>query len=380
MSGVAGISRRHALLGAMASLPVLGMGGCVSSPVRGSGSGAESIATLSDFGFLDDSQPVRLARLTHAGGLSLEVSELGATVTSIRLGPAMRSVVLGYDSFKGYAEDARYVCSLVGRVANRIANGTFMIDGQTYQVTRNRDGDCLHGGLSGFNRKLWVIEDIRSLPYPSVTMSYVSAHLEEGFPGELTSSVRFSLPASDIVRIEIFAHTDRPTPVNLTHHFYFNLGLGSEDDILDHRLMIAGSEYTPITMGAIPTGEIASVQDTPFDLRTGRTIAEVINARHPQIEAGRGINHNWVIDRGAPFALSLESPRSGIRMMLRTNQPGLQINSGHRLGGPFQKYSGLVVEPQNFPDSVNQPAFPNSVLRPGETYFSTYDLQFETGA
>lgn len=371
------ISRREALFSGVASLAVFGISGCKST-IQGHESAAlKGSATVSKFGILDDSRDVRLVKLARPGGISIEVSELGATVNSIRLGPSKPSLVLGYKSFEEYANDPRYMCSLVGRVANRIANGSFEIDGQTYQASKNRDEDCLHGGFVGFNKKLWEIQAISDVPYPSVKMGFVSPHLDEGFPGQLSSSVRFSLPERNTVRIEIHAVSDRPTPVNMTHHFYFNLGADLEDDILEHQLKIAGSRYTPITPGAIPTGEIAPVDSTPFDLRSGRSIANIIQTHHPQIEAGRGINHNWEIDHDAPYAMILKSEKAGTILSLRTNQPGLQINSGHRLSGPFKKHSGLVVEPQNFPDSVNQPAFPNSILRPGETYYSTYTLMFE---
>ncbi|MGA1373065.1 MAG: aldose epimerase family protein, partial [Pseudomonadales bacterium] len=367
----ADISRRGALFGGAASLAVMGVGGCKSTIPDIPVSHAKGSATVSRFGILDDSQDVMLVKLARPGDISIEVSELGATVKAIRLGPTQPSMVLGYETFEEYATDPRYMCCLIGRVANRIANGSFRLDGKTYEVSRNRDGDCLHGGFSGFNKKLWTIEAVSEAPYPSVTMGFTSPHLDEGFPGQLSCSVRFSLPEQNTVKIEILAETDRPTPVNMTHHFYFNLGPELEEDILRHQLMIAGSRYTPITPGAIPTGEIAPVEATPLDLRSGRLIADIIRTDHPQIQAGHGINHNWEIDSDVPFALLLKSEKAGRRLTVRTNQPGLQINSGHRLSGPFKKYSGLVVEPQNFPDSVNQPMFPNSVLRPGENYYST---------
>lgn len=331
---------------------------------------------VDNFGRLDDGRLVRLVRLAQPGGITMEVCEFGGIVKSIKLAGCSQSLVLGYDTLDQYVADQRYVGGVVGRVANRIAGGRFVLDGREYIVSRNRDGDCLHGGFRGFNKRLWRIIGKSDESWPMVRMAYRSEDGEEGFPGQLDVIATFELPSTNCIRIAFEATTNRPTPVNLTHHFYFNLGAPREGTILDHELSIAASHFTPIDDGAIPTGEILPVVGTPLDLRTPRRLAEIIAADHSQIAAGRGLNHNWVLDQGARPALVLRSPESGIQMTVDTNQPGMQINSGHRLGPPFPKYGGLIVEPQHYPNSVNHSNFPDTILRPGNVYRATYSLWF----
>lgn len=312
---------------------------------------------LIPFGLLADGSPVRLARIER-GNLVLEVIEQGAAVRSLEVGGV--ETVLGFHTLEDYLADRSYQGVVVGRVANRIADAAFEIDGERFEVSANEGANTLHGGSGGLDKRLWRFAEVSD---HAVTLAYASEDGEEGFPGSLDVEVRFFL-TGDGLEIVWEAETDQPTPVNLTHHLYFNLG---GDDVLDHTLGVRAQGYTPVQPDLVPTGDIAPVAGTPFDLRTPRRLGEMVRDDHPQIAIGGGYDHNWVLDPAPGPALTLASP-SGLRLQIETDQPGVQIYSGQGLQAPFGPFGGIAIEPQNFPDAVNQPGFPDPILRPGARY------------
>ena len=320
------------------------------------------------FGVTADGRTVHAATLAWDGGLEVEVLNYGAIVRRLAFPTAdgRRQAVLAYATLEDYERDTAYVGALVGRVANRIGRGLFPLDGRDVQVSVNEPPNTLHGGKLGFNKRVWrfeaVADDLRSL-----TLAYGSPDGEEGFPGALQVLARFSLPEPETLQIDYSATAEAPTAVNLSHHLYFNLLGDPAATILDHRLTLAASHYTPVGAGLIPTGEIAPVGGTPFDLRAGAVISEVLAHHDPQLTLGGGMDLNWALDASAAPALELRAP-DGATLAIFTDQPGLQVYSGQKLEPPFVRHGALAIEPQGFPDAVNHPGFPGAVLRPGETY------------
>ena len=336
------------------------------------------MANLTPVGSLSDGRTVQVATLGRPGGLTVEVLDYGAAVRSLRV-PTPRGpveAVLGFDSADAYEGDGAYQGVVVGRFANRIAGARFAIDGEVSQVTANEGANCLHGGALGLNKRLWRFEELAD---DSAVLVYRSPDGEEGFPGELEARVRFSV-AADTLQIEWEATASRPTPVNLTHHLYFNLSGEFGRDVLDHTLSIRAEAFTPVQPDLIPTGELSLVAGTPFDLRSPVRLGEVVAQQHPQLEIGGGVDHNWALDGGEGAALRLGSPESGLMLSMTTDQPGVQIYSGQGLKAPFVPYGGIAIEPQGFPDAVNQPAFPPAVLRAGQAYRRRAAYRFEVVA
>jgi aldose 1-epimerase len=342
------------------------------------------------FGRIPDGRTAQLFTLRLPSGLQADITDYGCTVVRLlvpdRAGKS-GDVVLGLDSAEKYAAHAAYFGCVIGRFGNRIAGGRFQLDGRSYALATNdlQGGQpChLHGGTQGFNRQLWSAEPTAHDGRPGLRLGYLSRDGEEGYPGNLTVTVEYSLTADQALRIDYEATCDQPTPLNLTNHSYFNLRGEGSGDILDHELTLRASHYTPATSGQIPTGEIASVAGTPFDFRTPDKIGRRISSPHPQLKNGGGFDHNFVLDAGQPaepaLAAIVHDPHSGRRMELLTTEPGVQIYSGNFLDGslvgkggrPYPRRSGLCLETQHFPDSPNHPGFPNSILRPGRTFRST---------
>lgn len=295
--------------------------------------------------------------------MAVDILPRGATVQRLRVGDV--EAVLGFDDEARYEADRSYQGCVIGRVANRIAGARFSLDGTGYRVSANEGANCLHGGALGFDKRDWEVIEADGR---GAALRYVSEDGEEGFPGRVEAICRFRFDGEDGLEISYEARADRPTPVALTHHLYFNLaGSGT---ILDHVLRLASDHYTPVRPDLIPTGEIAPVAGTPFDFTRARRIGEALDDSHPQTELVGGFDHNWALrtsEMPVP-ALTLASPRSGLSMGLFTDQPGLQLYTSQGLGPPFGKHAGLVIEPQGFPDAINQPGFASPVLRPGETY------------
>ncbi len=320
------------------------------------------------FGVTADGRTIHSATLAWPGGLEVQVLDYGAIVH--RLGfptpQGLRQAVIGCDTLGDYERDTAYLGALVGRCANRIAGGRFQLNGTEVQLSVNEPPNTLHGGAIGFNKRVWrfenVAEDGRSL-----TLAYSSPDEEEGFPGALDLRAIFTLIAADTLQIEYSAVATAATPVNLSHHLYFNLLGDRAATILDHRLTIAANRFTPVGEGQIPTGEIASVAGTPFDLRQGERIGAILARSDPQLALGDGLDLNWVLDPSAETAFNLLSP-DGASLSISTDQPGLQVYSGQKLQPPFVAHGALVVEPQGFPDAVNHSNFADVILRVGETY------------
>lgn len=335
-------------------------------------------AMLTPFGTLADGRTVQAATLHRPGGLTVEVLDYGAAVRRLCVptpsGPI--ETVLGFDRIEGYTTDPAYQGVVVGRYANRIGGARFVIDGEAFRVTANEGSNCLHGGPAGFSRRLWRFDEVTPT---SAVLSYRSPEGEEGFPGTVSAQVRFVLTADDTLEIIWQARTTRPTPINLTHHLYFNLSGRRGGDVLEHELRIDAAVVTPVRPDLIPTGALAPVEGTPFDLRTPRAIGAVIGQPDPQLAIGGGLDHNWVLASGSEPQVSLRSPETGLTLHLTTDQPGVQVYSGQGLKAPFAPYAGLALEPQNFPDAMNQPGFPDAILRPDQLYRRRATYRFQAG-
>lgn len=336
-----------------------------------------------------EGRPVALYTLANDTGFTVQITNYGARVVSI-LAPdrngRLADVAVGCESLERYLSegDARFSGPVVGRFANRIAEGRFTLDGTEYRLPQNDNGQSLHGGVKGLDSRVWTVD---SLSAGRLAMHYVSPDGEEGYPGELTVQVTYTVTDDNALEIRYRAATDRPTVVNLSNHTLFNLGGEGSGTILGHELQIAADATTPVDSVLIPTGQIAPVDGTPFDFRTPTPIGARIEADDEQLRNGHGYDHNWVLDdfTGAvrPVA-SLYDPASGRKMEILTDQPGLQFYSGNFFGdgscGKFGRkigYRGAVaLETQHFPDSPNRPQFPSTTLRPGETYTHTCIYRF----
>lgn len=350
------------------------------------------------FGTLPDGRTVHGYRITNDHHMRMEVIEYGGIITSLETPDRdgkTADIVLGFDSLDGYLSPAYqklnpYFGALIGRYGNRIADGRFTLDGQAYQLATNDGPNHLHGGDEGFSKKLWQATPFSSSEGSGVVMRYTSADGEEGYPGELSVEVRYTLTHDDTLAIDYSARTTKATPVNLTQHSYFNLDGEGSDSILDHVMTIDAAAYTPVNETLIPTGEIAPVAGTPFDFTQPTPIGARIEADNEQLRRGKGYDHNFVLKR-APSATPeraarVTSPASGRVMEVLTTEPGLQFYSGNfldgsvtgRSGRAYGHRSGLALETQHFPDSPNQADFPSTILKPGETLKSHTVYRFST--
>lgn len=350
--------------------------------------------TAQVFGKLKDGREVHVFSLVNATGFRADIIEYGAIVTQL-LAPdragKFADVTLGFDNIDDYLTRSPSFGAIVGRVGNRIAGGKFTVDGQTYHLALNSGRPpyqaTLHGGKLGFDKVLWTGTPTTREGQPAVRMHYTSPDGEEGFPGKLEVDVLYSVTADNSLRLDYTITTDKATPVNLTNHAYFNLKGEGEGDVLDHVLELRASRYTPAGPGLIPTGEILPVADTPLDFTKPHPIGERLASDHPQIKLGGGYDHNFVLDAKAgtlALAAIVREPTTGRILEVRTDQPGVQLYTangmndrrGGKAGKPYVRRAGFCLETQHFPDSINQPAFPNTVLRPGETFRSTTIYRF----
>ncbi|HTR80234.1 MAG TPA: aldose epimerase family protein, partial [Bacteroidota bacterium] len=325
-------------------------------------------------------------------GMHVSIINFGAIVTNIFVkdrNGKFADVVLGYDSLQSYVNDKSYFGAIVGRYGNRIGKGKFTLDGHTYQLSINDGENQLHGGINGFNKKLWAAEPIESDSSPALRLTYVSPDGEEGYPGTATLVVTYTLTPDNALRIDYEGQTDKPTIFNPTHHSYFNLSGSFTNTILHHQLMIEADSTTPVDSELITTGSIVGVAGTPMDFRTPTEIGSRIMDRYQQLIFGRGYDHNWVLrDYSGKVRKAAEvyEPGSGRVLTVFTDQPGIQFYSGNFLDGSakgkggvaYQYRTGLCLEAQHYPDSPNKPNFPSVVLRPGETYHQTTIYQFST--
>ncbi len=346
-------------------------------------------------GALADGSPVEAAILTNADGVSARILTYGATLQSLFAPDAhgrLADIVLGHDDVTGYERTRAFLGATVGRYANRIAKGKLTLDGTTYQLTRNDGANTLHGGERGFDQTLWKIESICEGAIASVVLSHVSSDGEGGFPGEVRATVIYSLNASGELAIVMTATTSRPTVVALTNHAVFNLAGGeSHLGAMEHRLTIPASAFTPVDAGFIPTGELRPVAGTVFDFRQGRIVAAGLrDGTDPQIAICSGYDHNFVLDKGttiAPeLAAILEDPHSGRRLEVLSTEPGLQLYTGNaydgrnlgKAGRLYRMGDGVALEPQQFPDTPNKPAFGSARLDPGQTYCHSMIFRLST--
>jgi len=337
------------------------------------------------FGKTPAGESVELFTFTRAGAPTVAITNLGGHIVSIlapdRAGRAV-DVTLGYRDFAGYLGDTSYFGSIVGRYANRIAKGRFTLDGKTYSLATNNGPNSLHGGPTGFQKRVWTPKVVSGKDGDALELTYVSKDGEEGYPGTLTAKVVYSLREDGGLAIDYSATTDAPTVVNLTNHAYFNLAGEGEGTILGHEMQIEADAYTPVDATLIPTGERRPVEGTPLDFRKPVAIGARIDAADEQLKAGGGYDHNYVL-RGTMGELRLAArvvePKSGRVLEMLTTEPGVQFYSGNFLDGkvvgksgkPYGRRSAFCLEAQHFPDSPNQPGFPPVVLRPGQTYRQT---------
>jgi aldose 1-epimerase len=347
----------------------------------------EAKVTKSDFGNMPDGTKVEIFTLEE-GALKARIMTYGARVVSLEVPDRtgkVADVVLGYESLPGYLADAKsYFGSIVGRYGNRIGHATFVLDGKRYQLPANDGVNTLHGGIVGFDKLVWQGHEI---PH-GVEFTLVSKDGDQGFPGTLTSRVRYTLEPHAL-RIEYFATTDKDTVLNLTNHSYFNLAGEGEGDILNHRVMISASRYTPVDSGLIPTGELAPLAGTPLDFEKETAIGARIDSDFQQMRLAGGYDHNYVLNGKMGVlheAARVMEPTSGRVLIVDTTQPGVQFYSGNFLDGTlhgkhghvYNKHAGFCLETQHFPDSPNRPEFPTSELKPGQTYHQLTLFKFTT--
>jgi aldose 1-epimerase len=353
--------------------------------------------TVEAFGTTPNGTSVERWTLTN-GGMTVRVLTYGGIVQTLEVPDAagnVQNVVLGFDDLAGYVQHNNpgpYFGALIGRYANRIAGGTFALDGRTYQLPLNDGPNTLHGGPQGFDRQVWKATPVGNEDVAAVQLELVSLDGDQGFRGTLTTTVTYTLEADSSLAIHYEATTDAPTVVNLTNHTYWNLAGEGSGNVYDQQLQIDASGYTPVDKTLIPTGEIAPVAGTPFDFRNPTAIGDRIRENDQQLLFAQGYDHNWALDRtdnGAregsdsqdalEQAAVLHDPRSGRTLTVSTTEPGLQFYSGNFLDGTlvgtgghiYRQSDGLALETQHFPDSPNEPTFPSTVLRPGEVYDST---------
>ncbi len=340
--------------------------------------------TRAPYGVLPDGRAVEAFTLTNTTGVSLTAITYGGIVTTLRTPDrtdALADIVLGYDSLAGYLKTTPYFGAIVGRYGNRIARGRFALDGKSYQLAINNAPNSLHGGLVGFDKVLWSATPFDSARSSGVVLTYTSKDGEEGYPGDLTARVTYTLTDANELAIDYHATTTRATPVNLTQHTYFNLAGDGSGPILNHQLTIDADSITPVDSTLIPTGSKMPVEGTPFDFRTAMAIGARITDAHEQLKRGGGYDHNFVLTRpvaGMAHAARVVDTVSGRTLDVTTTEPGVQFYSGNFLDGSitgksghvYAKRTGFCLETQHFPDSPNQPSFPSTILRPGSEYRS----------
>lgn len=366
---------------------ILGTAGFLGTPASGATPGVKK----SDFGKMPDGQPVELFTLTNKNGMQVEITNYGGAIVSI-LAPdrngKMADVVLGFENLKGYLGNQPFFGALVGRYANRIAKAKFTLDGHEYKLAANDGPNTLHGGLKGFDKHVWTARELKGAE-PAIELTYLSKDGEEGYPGNLKAKVVYTLSNDNSLKIDYSATTDKDTVLNLTNHSYFNLAGEGSGDILKQTMMINADKFTPVDATLIPTGELRSVQGTPFDFRKATAIGARIGDKDEQINLGHGYDHNFVLNRKGPglsLAARAEDPASGRVLEVLTTQPGIQFYTGNFLDGKIHGKGGKVyghraafcLETQHFPDTPNHPKFPTAELKPGQTYHQVTVFKFST--
>jgi aldose 1-epimerase len=361
---------------------ILGLSVIAAGTAFGEGRGI----TKQVWGKTAQGEPVDLYTLTNSQGASVKIASLGGAVVAINVPDRARTfgdVVLGFDTLDGYLARHPFFGVLVGRYGNRIGKGTFTLDGKTYTLAKNNGENALHGGVKGFDKYVWKTREVPSPKGLALELTHVSPDGDEGYPGTLSVTVRYTWTDDNTLRIDYTATTDKPTVVNLTNHSYFNLGGSATPTIGTHVLTLLADRFTPVDKGLIPTGELRSVAGTPFDFQKPRAIGAGIDADDEQIKFGGGYDQNFVFKQppngSVRFVGRATEPQSGRVLELSTTEPGVQFYTGNFLDGSIKgkggvsyvKRSGFCLETQHYPDSPNKPNFPSVVLRPGETYKTT---------
>lgn len=357
--------------------------------------GAEAKKTMKKepFGKTEDGQPVDLYTLSNKNGVEAAITNFGGIIVSLKVpdrSGKLDDVVLGYDQVDGYLTNKAFFGAIVGRYANRIAHGKFSLGGAIFNIPKNDGDNALHGGMKGFNKRLWTAKDVSGSHGQALELTYLSKDGEEGFPGNLSAKVVYTLTDQNELRIDYSATTDKETVINLTNHSYFNLAGQGNGDILGHELTIRADHFTPVDATLIPTGELKPVKGTPFDFTKGTAIGARINQDDEQLKVGKGYDHNWGLNSKGKGSVSLAAeayePKSGRVLQVLTDQPGVQFYSGNFLDGSitgkgskvYNLRNGFCLETQHFPDSPNQPKFPSAVLKPGQQYKTTTVFKFSS--
>ena len=338
-----------------------------------------------------DGRPITLYTLTNSHGLEVRAMNYGGIIVSIRVPDRkgqFADVVLGHDALEGYTPNPPYLGAIVGRYANRIANGTFTLDGKTYTLAKNDGPNTLHGGTTRtFDRVVWDAEPLKGKT--GVAFTYLSKDGEEGFPGNLKIKVTYTLTDGNALLIDYEATTDKATPINVSNHSYFNLKGEGDGDILDHEIMINADRFTPVDKNLIPTGELQPVKGTPLDFTKSTRIGARIDDNYEQLVLGHGYDHNFVLNskpdqNGEVLAARVHEPTSGRTLEVWTTQPAVQFYTGNFLDGSmtgkqghvYKRRYGFCLETQHYPDSPNDPGFPSTILKPGETFHQTTVFKF----
>ena len=386
------------LLSAGITLLTISMAQAQGETEKAADSGAEHGIEKTVFGHLPDGREVDVYRFANANGVELQVTNYGGIIVSLKtpnVNGDFDDIALGFDSLEAYLSDEYrqanpYFGAIIGRYGNRIANGQFSLNGEEFSLATNDGNNHLHGGQQGFDKVLWQAEPFENDEGTGLVLRYTSEDGEEGYPGSLETEVTYTLTDDDELVVDYRAVSDKATPVNLTQHSYFNLKGEGSDTILDHQLMLNAPEFTPVNDTLIPTGEIRSVDGTPFDFTQATPIGERIGQDDEQLEFGGGYDHNFVLDRDNAetdelvLAAKVWEPQSGRLVEITTTEPAIQFYSGNFLTGnlngkqgqAYQHRSGFALETQHYPDSPNQDAFPSTILEPGETYRSRTVYRF----
>ena len=372
------------------ALRVLLLMSCITTMVDGLAAKETSTPGVqrSTFGKIHDGREAHLFTLTNKSRMQVAITDFGATVVSIKVPDRtgkLGDVVLGYDSAEGYENGTAYIGATAGRYANRIAGAKFSLDGKEFTLPKNDHENHLHGS---FNKVLWQEEPGPNKKSPSIRLHYLSKEGEDGYPGNLSVNVSFTLTDSNELRIAYAATTDRKTVLNLTNHSYFNLS--ESGNVLDYQLTLHASRFTPVDAALIPTGEFRNVASTPFDFRESTAIGKRIDQDDEQLKLGHGYDHNWVLDGGVAkeprLAATLYDPKSGRVLEVLTTQPGIQVYTANFLdssvhgkyGRTYERRGAVCLETQHFPDSPNHPDFPTTTLEPGKEFHSVTIYKFST--
>jgi len=352
--------------------------------------GGEMSITSKPFGQTADGKQAGIFTLTNKNGLVAQITNFGGIVTSLLVPDRdgkFADVVLGFDDLEGYINEHPYFGALIGRVGNRIAKGKFTLEGKEYTLAINNGPNHLHGGLKGFDKVIWNAKPSMTDNGPALELTYLSRDGEENYPGNLSCRVVYTLTNDNELKIDYEATTDKPTPINLTQHSYFNLAGHNAGDMLSHEVVINADNFTPIDETLIPNGQIKPVDGTPMDFRTPTEIGARINSNDEQIKFGGGYDHNWVLnnkDGKLALAATFHEKTSGRFMEVLTTEPGIQFYTGNFLDGSnigkggavYNHRNGFCAETQHFPDSPNHPEFPSCILQPGQTYKQTTAYRF----